>query len=584
MMERILLIKKHDGGNDAPAVAKPGFQFGSSVSSSSVSQSLNTPTNSHFVHLASQHKPETPDVLNPEKPISATTESRQPSLNSASMGQTETQEQPFSMKPQSSSTLFGSGRPFVSFATPQQETREPVHIKPSSSLAESTRPLLSFGTTQQQTYKPVRVKPPSSTMTELEQPFLNLGTTQHDGYKPYPIKPQSNSAMIGLRQPFLNSAGTEAQEKPYEPYPIKLQSSLTLIEPARPLRFTSPQHHIHEPVRAKPPSSNQVGAERPFVNFGTTQHQSYGPYLVKPQSKSAIIGLRQPFLNSAGADAQEKLYKPYPIKLQSSSTLVEPVRPLRFASPQQNIHEPVGVEPQSSKHIGTERPLVNFGTTQTREQHPIKPQSNSNLIASARPFLSFAAPQQETYEPFHIKPQSSTPAVSERPYFGTTQQQTYEPYPIKPQSSSTMAASAKPFLNFEAPQQQTYEPFHIKPQSSSDRLTSDWPALNYAAIGHSQAQQAYEPFYFKSRSTSTHFGSEQPAFNSAAARQNYEPVHAKMQSYDSWPYFQDRSTMSSSQMRVQRQDSARNKLNRKRDYPKLFDVAGSDGHNKLAYV
>lgn len=153
--------------------------------------------------------------------------------------------------------------------------------------------------------------------------------------------------------------------------------------------------------------------------------------------------------------------------------------------------------------------------------------------------------------------------------------------PIEPQSSSFMAASAKPFLNFEAPQQQTYEP---KPQSSSDRLTSDWPALNYAAIGHSQAQQAYEPFYFKSRSTSTHFGSERPAFNSAAARQNYEPVHAKMQSYDSWPYFQDRSTMSSSQMRVQRQDSARNKLNRKRDYPKLFDVAGSDGHNKLAYV
>ncbi|KAL4004010.1 hypothetical protein ACER0C_003723 [Sarotherodon galilaeus] len=400
--------KKHEGGNDAPAVSKPGFQVSSSVSSSSVSsssvsQSVNTPTTSHVVHLPSEHNPESPDFVKPEKPISAMIGSRQPFLNSAGTGNTETQEQPYPIKPQSSSTLFGSGRPFVSFATPQQEPHEPVHVQPSSSLAGSARP------------------------------FLNFGTTQQHSYEPYPVKPQSNSAITGLRQPFLNSAGTEAQEKPYEPYPIKLHSSSTLAEPARPLRFASPQQNIHEPVRVKPTSSNQIGTERPFVSFRTTQ--------------------------------------------------------------------------------------------QTRKQYPIKPQSSSNLVASARPFLSFAAPQQETYDLFHIKPQSSTPAESERPYFGTTQQQTYEPYPIKPQSSSAMAASAKPFLNFAAPQQQTYEPFHIKPQSSSVRLTSDWPALN-----------------------------------SAAARQNYEPVHAKIQSFDTWPYFRDRPTMSSSQMRVQRQDSARNKL------------------------
>ncbi|CAI5668277.1 unnamed protein product [Oreochromis niloticus] len=449
--------KKHEGGNDAPAVSKPGFQVSSSVSSSSVSQSVNTPTTSHVVHLASEHNPESPDSVKPEKPISAMIGSRQPFLNSAGTGNTETQEQPYPIKPQSSSTLFGSGRPFVSFATPQQEPHEPVHVQPSSSLAGSARPFLNFGTTHQQTYKPVHVKPPSSTLTELERPFLNFGTTRQHSYEPYPVKPQSNSAITGLRQPFLSSAGTEAQEKPYEPYPIKLHSSSTLAEPARPLRFALPQQNIHEPVRVKPTSSNQIGTERPFVSFGTTQ--------------------------------------------------------------------------------------------QTRKQYPIKPQSSSNLVASARPFLSFAAPQQETYDLFHIKPQSSTPAGSERPYFGTTQQQTYEPYPIKPQFSSAMAASAKPFLTFAAPQQQAYEPFHIKPQSSSVRLTSDWPALN-----------------------------------SAAARQNYEPVHAKIQSFDTWPYFRDRPTVSSSQMRVQRQDSARNKLDRKSDYLKLFDVAGSDGHNELAYI
>lgn len=91
MMERILLIKNMMV--EMMRLLSPNQVFRSAhLFPLHLSLSLNTPTNSHFVHLASQHKPETPDVLNPEKPISATTESRQLSLNSASMGQTETQE------------------------------------------------------------------------------------------------------------------------------------------------------------------------------------------------------------------------------------------------------------------------------------------------------------------------------------------------------------------------------------------------------------------------------------------------------------------------------------------------------------